>query len=245
MFSIFKQKKPFLKDLTTDFTDIHSHILFGIDDGAKTIEESEFLMKSLKELGFKNVITTPHTLKDVWNNTSETITSKYHQVKELLPELSEKLNLRVASEYLMDDSFARLFESEKLLTLKDNYVLVEMSYLNAPLQLYDIIFDLQVAGYKPVLAHPERYLFYHKNFDEYKKLKNAGCFFQINLLSTVGYYGESVAKVTDRLLSDAVVDFAGSDVHHLQHLNSFGKELKIKNTDALKEAIKNNDFFSF
>lgn len=244
MFSIFKQKKTFLKDLTDGFTDIHSHILFGIDDGAKTPEESEFLMKSFTELGFKSIITTPHTIKDVWNNTSQTITSKHSQVQELFPELSHSLNLQVASEYLMDDAFVRLFESEKLLTLKDNYVLVEMSYLNAPLQLYDIIFDLQVAGYKPVLAHPERYLFYHRNFSEYKRLKNSGCLFQINLLSTVGYYGENVTKATDRLLVEGLVDFAGSDAHHLQHINSFGKELKIKNTDALKEVIKNNDFFN-
>lgn len=244
MFSIFKHKKPFLKDLTEGFTDIHSHILFGIDDGAKTLEDSKFLMQSFAELGFKNAITTPHTIKDVWNNTRQIITSKHSEVKELLPELSDRLNIKVASEYLMDESFVRLFEEEKLLTLKDNYVLVEMSYINAPMQLYDIIFDLQVAGYKPVLAHPERYLFYHHKLGEYKKLKNSGCSLQINLLSAVGYYGENVAKIADQLLSEGLIDFAGSDVHHSQHIRSFEKELKIKNVDVLKEVIKNNSFFS-
>ena len=243
MFSIFKSKKVFLKDLTVDFTDIHSHILFGIDDGAKTPEESDFLMNSFKDLGFKNTIATPHTINGVWDNTFEGITRKYKETVELLPEISQKLNLKVASEYLMDDSFVQRFQSEKLLTLKDNYVLVEMSYINAPIQLYDIIFELQVAGYKPILAHPERYLFFHQKFDEYQKLKKSGCLLQINLLSTVGYYGENVAKVADRLLSENLIEFAGSDVHHKKHILSFEKELRIKNIDPLKQAIKNNAFF--
>lgn len=244
MFYFFKQNKPFLKDLVQGFTDIHSHVLFGIDDGAKTIEDSEVLLKSFIELGFKKAITTPHILKDVWDNNSQNITSKYTEVQQLLPELSAKINLRVASEYLMDESFARLFETEKLLTLKDNYVLVEMSYLNPPIQLYDIIFDLQVAGYKPVLAHPERYLFYHQNFEEYKKLKVAGCLFQMNLLSTMGYYGANITKVADKLLAEGLIDFAGSDVHHLHHIRAFDDKVKIKNTEALRDVIKNNNFFA-
>lgn len=244
MFYFFKQNKPFLKDLVQGFTDIHSHVLFGIDDGAKTIEDSEVLLKSFIELGFEGAITTPHILKDVWDNNSQNITSKYTEVQQLLPELSAKINLRVASEYLMDESFARLFETEKLLTLKDNYVLVEMSYLNPPIQLYDIIFDLQVAGYKPVLAHPERYLFYHQNFEEYKKLKVAGCLFQMNLLSTMGYYGANITKVADKLLAEGLIDFAGSDVHHLHHIRAFDDKVKIKNTEALRDVIKNNNFFA-
>lgn len=244
MFYFFKQKKPFLKDLVQEFTDIHSHVLFGIDDGAKTLEDSKVLLKSFIELGFEGAITTPHILKDVWDNNSQNITSKYTEVQQLLPELSAKINLRVASEYLMDESFARLFETEKLLTLKDNYVLVEMSYLNPPIQLYDIIFDLQVAGYKPVLAHPERYLFYHQNFEEYKKLKVAGCLFQMNLLSTMGYYGANITKVADKLLAEGLIDFAGSDVHHLHHIRAFDDKVKIKNTEALRDVIKNNNFFT-
>src|SRR5690554_6182776 len=243
MFYFFKQKKPFLKDLVQEFTDIHSHVLFGIDDGAKTLEDSKVLLKSFIELGFEGAITTPHILKDVWDNNSQNITSKYTEVQQLLPELSAKINLRVASEYLMDESFARLFETEKLLTLKDNYVLVEMSYLNPPIQLYDIIFDLQVAGYKPVLAHPERYLFYHQNFEEYKKLKVAGCLFQVNLISVAGFYGENIARTADRLLGEGLIDFAGSDVHNSSHIHCFEKPLKIKNIEPLKQVVKNNAFF--
>lgn len=118
-----------------------------------------------------------------------------------------------------------------------------MSYLNAPINLFDILFDLQVAGYTPILAHPERYLFYHQQFDSYKKLKNAGCKFQLNLLSTVGYYGKEVKNVADQLLKEGLIDFVGSDVHHNKHLNAFQSKIEIKNTDALKNAIRNNDYF--
>jgi len=243
MFSIFKPKKPFLKDLIVDFVDIHSHVLFGIDDGAKTIEDSESLMQSFVDLGFKSATTTPHTYPGVWENSHDDITSKLQEVKQLLPELTTKLNLKVASEYLMDDQFVQRFQSEKLLTIKDNYVLVEMSYINAPLQLYEIIFDLQVAGYKPVLAHPERYAFYHHRFDEYQKLKNSGCLFQVNLLSTMGFYGENITKAADQLLAAGMIDFAGSDVHNNSHIRCFESIIKIKNIDPLKQAIKNNSLF--
>jgi protein-tyrosine phosphatase len=130
-----------------------------------------------------------------------------------------------------------------LLTLKDNYVLVEMSYINAPIQLYDVLFDLQVAGYIPVLAHPERYLFYHNNFNEYSKLKRAGCLFQLNLLAVVGYYGEGVAKIAEQLLEKGMYDFVGSDVHHDSHIAAFDKKVKLKDSTSLKEAIANNQFF--
>ncbi len=144
---------------------------------------------------------------------------------------------------MMDESFYHLFEKETLLVLKDNYVLVEMSYLYPPLNIFDIIFNLQVAGYIPVLAHPERYNFYHSNVNEYKKLKKVGCYFQMNLLSSTGYYGPEVAKAADYLLQNNMIDFVGSDVHHEKHLSFFEKNILLKNIDPLKEAIQNNSFF--
>ena len=147
----------------------------------------------------------------------------------------------------MDDWFEKHFQNERLLTLKDNYVLVEMSYMNAPVQLYKILFDLQVAGYTPVLAHPERYLFYHKNFNEYNKLKKAGCMFQLNLLAVVGYYGSEITKVAGELLKKGLYDFVGTDVHHNNHIKSFEQKIKIDNVNvsALKGIINNNQFFKF
>ena len=134
-------------------------------------------------------------------------------------------------------------EKQQLLTLKEKHILVEISYLSPPLQLYDIIFELQLSGYKPIFAHPERYLFYHNNFSEYEKLKKAGCLFQLNLLSTVGYYGSNVAKIAGLLLEKGYIDFVGSDVHHQNHINAFTQKVTIKNLKPLEEVISNNLFF--
>lgn len=245
MLSFLKQK-PSLQDLIKgDFIDIHSHLLPGIDDGAKTISDTYNLSNSFKEIGIAQFITTPHISHYIWNNTSQSIIAKHSETKILLENFTNKINFQVAAEYFMDDWFENHFKNEKLLTLKDNYVLVEMSYINAPVQLYKILFDLQVAGYIPVLAHPERYLFYHKNFHEYHNLKKAGCLFQLNLLAVVGYYGSEITKVAEELLKKGMYDFVGSDVHHDNHIASFSHKLKIDNTSisTLKEVISNNQFF--
>lgn len=243
MLSIFKSK-PTLKDLIIDdFADIHSHLLPGIDDGAKDIEETLYLVNSLKDFGFKSFITTPHTFSGFYDNTKAGIQQTEAETKKILKENNINNSFKAASEYLLDDHFISLCKSGEVLTLKDNLVLVEMSYLNAPIHLYDLLFEMQVAGYKPVLAHPERYRFYHKNLDEYKKLKNAGCHFQVNLLSTVGYYGNEVMQAADQLLKNNLIDFVGSDVHHRKHIESFSKKIEIKETENLKSAIANNQFF--
>lgn len=241
----FSKPKKRLADLIPDgYIDIHSHLLPGIDDGSKSDEDTISLISKLKEYGFSQFITTPHVLTGVWNNTREGIMNNEAATKDML--LANQVNdpFKAAAEYLMDDTFLKLVKNEPLLTLKDGYVLVEMSYLNPPIQLYDIIYELQLAGYKPVLAHPERYLFYHMKYDEYKKLKRAGCKFQINLLSVTGYYGKGVLEVSKKLLDDNLIDFAGSDAHHERHVESFKNPVLLKNIDPLITALKNNSLFS-
>ena len=241
---LFFNKKTILKDLIPDnHIDFHSHLLFGIDDGAKTFQDTLSLIKSLMNFGISEIITTPHIMQHVWDNTSENIISRLNEVKELLNQQGIDIPIHAAAEYLMDDNFVKLFKNQELLTLKENYVLVEMSYINAPIQLYDILFDLQVAGYKPVLAHPERYTFYHNNFNEYQKLKKAGCLFQLNLLSVVGYYGENVAKTAQKLLSQGLIDFASSDTHHQKHIDSFEGKVLLKDIKPLQDCIINSSFF--
>lgn len=243
MFTLFKSK-PKLKDLIPDnYVDIHSHLLYGIDDGAKTFEDTLKLTKALQDFGFSQFITTPHVMHYVWENSTYKIKEKEVLTISELDEHQIKIPFSAAAEYMLDDNFSKLFKSEKLLTLQQNYVLVEMSYINAPIQLYSFLFDLQVAGYIPVLAHPERYLFYHSNFEEYLKLKKAGCLFQLNLLSTVGYYGNEIAKISEKLLQKGMYDFVGSDVHHKNHVAAFDQKIKLKDTLPLKEVIANNQFF--
>ncbi|GGA88854.1 capsular polysaccharide biosynthesis protein [Flavobacterium palustre] len=243
MFTLFKSK-PILKDLIpNNHIDIHSHLLPGIDDGAKSFEDTLRLTQSLQNFGISQFITTPHIIQHVWDNTREQIITTKNNTVEALAKNNITIPFQAAAEYLMDDQFVKLLQSNDLLTLKDNYVLVEISYINAPIQLYSILFDLRVAGYIPVLAHPERYLFYHKNFSEYEKLKKAGCLFQLNLLAVVGYYGEKIAKIADTLLQKGMYDFVGSDVHHSKHIAAFNDKVKLKDVAPLKEIIGNNQFF--
>lgn len=240
----FSKNKPTLKELIPEgHIDIHSHLLPGIDDGAKTFEDTLRLTRALQAMGITEFITTPHIIQHIWENTHEGIVSKKNATVLELEQNNIKVPFQAAAEYLMDDQFVRLFQSHDLLTLKDNYVLVEMSYINAPIQLYSILFDLQVAGYIPVLAHPERYLFYHNNFSEYDKLKRAGCLFQLNLLSVVGYYGPKITAVAERLLAKGMYDYVGSDVHHDRHIDGFDLKVQQKDLAPLKEAIANNQFF--
>ena len=245
MIHFFKQK-PFLQDLIpNNYVDIHSHLLPGIDDGAVTLEDTTKLINGLKEVGFEKFITTPHVMGEVWRNSKADIEQKHKNTVTQLSIPKIESNLKVAAEYMMDIEFRELLKKEPLLTLKDNYVLVEMSYLNPPFQLHETLNDLQSAGYQPILAHPERYNFYHNSTHEYKKLKDIGCLFQLNMLSTVGYYGTKVSKISEYLIDNGYIDFVGSDVHHTKHLENIKKRVLIKNNDSLCEIFKNNSFFNF
>lgn len=240
----FSPKKPFLKDLIpSDFVDIHSHLIPGIDDGVSSISDAKQLITALQAFGFEQFITTPHIMEHVWKNTKETITNGLEKLTTELTVSNKPVTIHAAAEYLMDGHFSELLQQEPLLCLKDKYVLVEMSYLNPPLQLMDLLFYCQVAGYQPILAHPERYLFYHSNLDHYRRLKKAGCLFQLNLLSITGYYGKSVANVAEQLLNQGMIDFVGSDVHNQNHVKAFEHRVLIKDVAPLKVAFEANGLF--
>jgi len=236
----FKKKKiPLNEFFPQGFVDIHSHLLPGIDDGAKDMETSIALIQKMASYGIKNFITTPHILGDVYPNTPEVIKRK---LKEVTDELKKRnlldISISAAAEYMMDEKFTDLIEKEQLLTLKDNLVLVEMSYFSPPINLYEILFQLQLKGYKPILAHPERYNTYHNNFKEYYKLKRAGCLFQLNLLSLTEHYGKHIQKTTEKLLKENMYDLVGTDAHHHQHLETLQKIGTLKNLKSIEDLMK-------
>ena len=174
----FFSKKHFLKDLLEGFVDIHCHILPGIDDGAKNINESIELIKGLVELGVKEFIPTPHVMQDFYPNTDESIGNSFEILLDALKTTAlSNIPINPAAEYMMDSHFEGLLNNKNLFTLKGKYVLVEMSYFQQPINLETIIFDLKNHGYLPVLAHPERYSYYHHTREKYKELKQLGCFF--------------------------------------------------------------------
>jgi len=245
MLSFFKNKKIALTNIFSEnFVDIHSHLLPGIDDGAQNMEESIALIQRMRGYGIKNFVTTPHVMEAVWENTPDIIQQKVAAVQERLKkEGLHDVSIRAAAEYMLDDNFGTLLKEKKLLTLKDNMILVELSYHNPPLNLYEAIFNIQMAGYKPVLAHPERYSFYHRNYKEYLKLKEAGCLFQLNLLSLSDYYGKDVKKITLKLLKDKLIDFVGSDTHHEKHLNALETIKDPAIVKLVAPVLKNNALF--
>ena len=230
----FKKKEmPMNEFFPEGFVDIHSHLLPDIDDGAKNLDNSIELIQKMSSYGIKNLITTPHVLGDVYPNSSKTILEKLELVKkELIKRNITDVSIKASAEYMMDEQFSKLLEKGDILTLKDNYILVEMSYFNPPINLYEILFEIQLKGYKPVLAHPERYLFYHNSFDNYYKLKKAGCLFQLNLLSLTEQYGKHVQKTSGKLLKKNIYDYVGTDTHHQKHLELLKK---IGNKNTLKK----------
>jgi tyrosine-protein phosphatase YwqE len=179
-------------------------------------------------------------MNNVWDNTPESIENALTKTKS---ELSLPFEIEAASEYLLDESVITKAKNKELLTVKANFVLVELSYLNAPIQLYDFLYQLQLEGYHVVLAHPERYTYFHSNKKEYQKLKKAGCLFQLNLLSTVGYYGKDAAEIANYLLKKDLYDFTGSDIHHKNHIKAFQNKVIIKNYKLLEETMRKNVFF--
>ena len=233
MLSLLKKKKtPLVNSIPPNYIDIHNHLIPGIDDGSKTFEESLELITKMRSYGIKNFVCTPHIMDSVYNNTPQIINKKLNELQAFIKSKGiTDVTIRAAAEYLLDANFENLLKEKELLTLKDNKILVELSYHNAPLNLYDILFKIQIAGYQPVLAHPERYAFYHKDMSAYKKMKEAGCLFQLNLLSLTTYYGKEVQKVALKLLKEGLIDFVGSDTHHSRHLQALES---INNRDIVK-----------
>lgn len=242
MISIFR-KKEYLIDHLPEITDIHNHILPGIDDGAQNVADSSNLLEHFKNIGITKFIATPHIMNDYYPNTPEIIKNSFRLLEEEISEneIIKNTEISFAAEYMMDQNFLDLLKTEKLLTLKDNLVLVEMSYFQAPINLNEILFEIQTKGYKPVLAHPERYAFYHaKDLSKYEDLKNRGCLFQLNTLSLTPHYGSNMQKFAYKLLEKDMIDFIGSDTHRIQHVEKL-KTIKLdkKPLNRVKHIIAN------
>lgn len=220
--ALFGKREPELPpiDLSVLKTDVHSHLLFGIDDGVKTIEEALSVVRGLVGLGYSKIITTPHIMGDFYKNTPEIIHHKLDELNQAVKLNNLPVTIEAAAEYYIDYEFENLLHNSKLLTFGDNYLLFEFSYINKPANYKSIIFDMQSRGYRVVLAHPERYSFWFDNYEELKELKNNGVYFQLNLNSLSGYYGKPQRMIAQRLVNDNLIDLIGTDAHGLRHISS-------------------------
>jgi tyrosine-protein phosphatase YwqE len=218
MLGIFRTQKATLFPFGTD---MHSHILPGIDDGAKDVDGSIRLIEGFHGLGYKKSIATPHIYAELYPNDPATIGSAHQKLAVAMEQRGCDFPVRYAAEYFLDDSFRNLvLNRHPLLTIHENWVLVETSFVQAPMDFDQRLFDLQVAGYKPVLAHPERYPYWHGNKNLYHGLRDRGVLFQVNLLSLAGYYGKPVAEAAKFLVTEKLVDLVGTDAHHERHLSA-------------------------
>lgn len=221
MFNPFKKKKDdgIVPDFLPFDTDIHSHILPGIDDGSPDIETSLELIEGLYKLGIKKSIATPHIIGDLYRNNHQTISNAVQKVNDACMGKGIPIEITAAAEYMIDDYFFELLKSkEPLLTLHKNVLLTEIPFSSTPENLEETIAAITGNGYKPILAHPERYNFFQQNFDKYFYLKEIGFVLQVNLLSLTGYYGSKAQKAAKFIFENNLCSLIATDLHHSRHL---------------------------
>ncbi|HEY5327707.1 MAG TPA: CpsB/CapC family capsule biosynthesis tyrosine phosphatase [Mucilaginibacter sp.] len=234
MFGFFN-KKGVKKNITFDYSslivDMHSHVLPGIDDGAQTPGESIILIKKMMALGIKKIIATPHIMADYYRNTAETINAALAVLKAELK--SEKIDIVVeaAAEHYFDETFEGRINDGKLMVMGDNYVLFEFSFISKPPNVVPVIQKLNELGYKPILAHPERYPY--MDIEQFRALREWGLLLQLNTISLTGYYGRDAKKLAEQLIDQQLVDFISSDMHHLRHADAFKDALKMPYVEKL------------
>lgn len=246
MFSFFKKRSNPVAaaGLTLPFdTDIHSHILPGIDDGSPDIDTSLMLVRGIYDLGIRKTVATPHIIADLYRNNPDTINAALAKLKVAVAKEGIDIEISAAAEYMLDDYFLKLLRTEKkLLTIHDNIVLTEQSYATPSGNLNEIAFELMTAGYRPIMAHPERYIFYQGRFEEFSHLKDMGFLLQVNLLSLTGYWGKGVTKAARYLFENNLVDFVATDLHHDRHLQALQHPANLQLFHSAIGEKKFNDF---
>lgn len=223
----FFKKPPKLDpiSLSSFGIDMHSHLIPGIDDGSKSLDDTIAMLSKMKELGYKKVITTPHILSDYYKNTPEIILAGLEIVKKEVKRIELDIAVEAAAEYYFDEYFVKQIEQKKILTFGDNYVLFECAFRDEPTNLDSLIFSLQSNEYKPILAHFERYIYWHGSVEKAVELRERGIKIQLNLNSLAGHYGPEIKKQAERLVDSKCIDFVGTDCHRIDHLLILEKNL--------------------
>ncbi|RRS30899.1 MAG: capsular biosynthesis protein [Epsilonproteobacteria bacterium (ex Lamellibrachia satsuma)] len=236
IFSLFGKRKqmkrgPLLK------VDLHSHLIPGIDDGSRNREESLSLLKGMKALGYEKVITTPHIMSDAYRNTPEIIIEGLQALRKASKEEGIEMEIEAAAEYYLDDGFYDLLHKGEILSIGGKYLLFETSYISKPIQLEEMIFEISSAGYTPLMAHPERYRYIKDPLGEFKRFKELGVLFQVNLNSFGGHYGKGAKNHADLLSKEGMIDFLGSDVHHKKQIDTLSEVFL---SEAYRTIFENN-----
>lgn len=219
-------KQPFVNPITTE---LHSHLIPGIDDGAQTLEQSVEMIAEFAKLGYRKIITTPHIMADFYKNGPHNILPGLETVRKALREKQIDITIEASAEYMVDDLLIDKIRAGEMLPFGKDYILFELSFDHEPPNIKEVIFELQLSGFKPVLAHPERYAYYAQQPDRYRELADAGVLMQVNINSIVGYYSPQMIKTVQWLAKEKLIQFVGSDCHHMRHFAPF--------TDALQSEL--------
>lgn len=221
LFNFFRKNNQLVNpvDLSVLKCDIHSHFIPAIDDGAKTLEDSILMIREMHNFGYRKIITTPHIMSDYFKNTPEIILKNLELLKSEIQKENIPIEIEAAAEYYLDFDFERKLDEEKLLTFGANYLLFEISYLHPPDNLDHIIFKMITQGYKPVLAHPERYNYFHSTFSKYESIIEKGALLQLNINSLTGYYSIPTKNIAEKMIEKNMISFLGTDCHHAGHIN--------------------------
>ena len=223
MLGLFNRRRSLLESgLLKGAVDQHSHILYGLDDGVKTQEDSLDILRFLEEQGVSEVWFTPHVMEDV-PNTTEGIRARFEELESVY---RGGLRFHLAAEYMIDTLFEERLAARDLLTHGNDTVLVETSAVAPPINLWEVLETMRKAGYRPLIAHPERYRYMDKA--DYKRLHDMGCVLQMNLPSIVGFYGESARERALDLLDKGWYSMVGSDCHRYRAIQAqyAARELK-------------------
>jgi protein-tyrosine phosphatase len=216
--------------------DMHSHLIPGIDDGAKTLTESISLIKRLHGYGLRKIVTTPHIMTEYFKNTPEIIRLGLEEVRLTLQKEEIDIQIDAAAEYYMDEIFLEKVESgHELLTIKDNFVLVETGFMNKPQMLLEVLFTMEMNGYKPILAHPERYHYLIKDQQLLQDLMDREIYFQVNLLSLTGFYSKPIKHFAEMLIDENKVKLFGTDCHNHKYLDNLETLSQSKYFEKIQE----------
>lgn len=235
MFTFFKKKQP---EKLWFKTDIHCHILPGIDDGSPSVERSLELVERMQGWGIERIFASPHITHGTFPNTAETIGAARVALQEALDANGSTLQLSNSAENRLDELFDENHAAGRLITLPGDRLLVENSFVQEPMGFDELMFKLQLEGFSPILVHPERYSFYYDHPERYEAIHNAGVELQINLLSLAGYYGKDEKRFAERLIDKGLVDYIGTDLHNLRHADCIDAYLGSRDFHRHRKALE-------